>query len=645
MRQSRIALSLLLFAFSISAIAQKKQPVATNTAAPTLTLTVDASDAPRKIFHAHETIPVKPGPLTVYYPKWIPGEHGPTGPVVDAAGLKFSSNGQDLPWKRDTLDMYTFHVNVPPGASTVDVDLDFVSPIEMPGGFSAGSSATHKMAVLSWNWLVLYPKGYTSDAIQVKPSLKIPQGWNFGTALPVASKGAGTIDFAPASLTTLVDSPVIMGEYFKVVPLQQGQNPPHEMDIAADSAAALEMSPAENKGFNNLVAEAGALFGARHYRDYHFLLSLSDHVAHFGLEHHESNDSRQAERYLVDDARFSVDPSLLPHEYVHSWNGKYRRPADLATPEYETPMQSDLLWVYEGLTEYFGYVLTARSGLATPQQMRDQFAMLASTYSHTPGRTWRSLEDTATAAQLLYSSSPAWESWRRSVDYYDEGALIWLEADTIIRQQTGGKKSMDDFARLFYGPPDSAPMVKPYTFDDVVNAMKQVAPYDWRKFFTDRIINVAPTPPLAGIENGGYRIVYTDTPNDLEKVRNELYRGVDAVASVGLVLRADGTIVDTIHDGLAAKAGVGPGMKLIAVNGRKFTPEIFNAALMEGKTSKQPLQLLVENTEYYRTFSLDYHDGPRYPHLVRDSSQPDLFDQIMKPKVTTSPTAQPKAVE
>jgi predicted metalloprotease with PDZ domain len=645
MRVSRSVMSVVVLLSSL-AIAQQKPATknsartAANGPAPTITLAVDATEAPRHIFHAKMTIPVAAGPLTLYYPKWIPGEHAPTGPVQDTAGLYFTAAGQTIPWRRDTLDMFTYHLDVPAGVTTLDVAMDYMTPAE--GLYSSGSSATDKMAVVSWNWLLLYPKGYTSDQIQVKSSLKLPEGWTFGTALPVAAKTADGANFQQVSLTTLVDSPVITGQYLKVVPLQVGKNPPHEMDIAADSAAALEMKPEQVQRFDNLVAEAGNLFGAHHYRDYHFLLSLSDHVAHFGLEHHESNDSRLGERYFLDDTQWMTGAMLLPHEFTHSWNGKYRRPADLTTPEYETPMQTDMLWVYEGLTEYFGWVLTGRSSLRTPEQMRDQFAMIASEYSHRTGRKWRSLEDTATSVQSIQMAGAAFRSWRRSVDYYDEGALIWLEADTIIRDLTKNQKSMDDFAHLFHGGQDTPPMVKTYTFDDVVNALNQVAPYDWRKFLTDRVINVAPVAPLGGIERGGWKLFYNNEPSEVEKAYEEHGKTIDATASIGLLISAtDGRIIDTIHDMMSANAGIGPGMKLIAVNGRKFTPEVFRDALMAGKNSKEPLQLLVENSDYYRMFSLDYHGGPMYPHLMRVANKPDLFTQIFAPKVTKAPP-QPK---
>ena len=601
------------------------------------TITVDATDAPRKIFHARMTIPAKPGDFVLLYPKWIPGEHGPTGPIVDTAGIYFRANGHNLAWHRDPVEMYAYHVEVPQGVTSIEATIDYLSPVEMPGGFSAGSSATEKLAVLSWNWLVLYPQGHGSDEVGVKASLKLPSTWQWGTALPKETSAPGSVEFSLASLTTLVDSPVIMGQYLKKVPLQKGQTPEHEMDIAADSEAALQMVPAQEKAFDNLVAEAGALYGARHYRDYHFLLTLSDHVAHFGLEHHESNDSRTGEGYLTDPPQWTLGASLLPHEYTHSWNGKYRRPAGLATPEYETPMKGNLLWVYEGLTEYFGYVLTARSGLQTPEQWREQYAEIAMTYSHRPGRNWRPLEDTATAAQTLYGSADAFSNYRRSVDYYDEGALIWLEADTIIRQKSGGKKSMDDFAHLFHGGQNTPPEVKTYTFEDVVATLNQVQPYDWRGFLTDRILKVAEHAPLGGIENSGWKLVYTDQPNEILKLREKLGRGVDLTASLGLVLSKEGVVNDAIEDGISAKNGIGPGMKIIAVNGRKYSIELLLAAMRQAQASHAPLEVLVENTEYYKTVSLAYFDGPRNPHLVRDSAKPDLLSDIISPKVTTLP--------
>jgi len=614
-----VCLALSMFAFA-----------ATPATPPTVTIAVDATTAPRKIFHATLKIPATAGDLTLYYPKWIPGEHAPDGPVIDLAGLFFKANGQTLKWRRDTLDGFTIHVDVPAGVTEVDAALDFLSPATFEAGFSAGSSATDKLAVISWNQLLLYPKGYKSDDINYSASLKIPDGWKFGTPLPITSQTGNEISFATVSLTTLVDSPVITGEFLKVVPL--APDPPTEMDIAADSAAALD-APAEVwDHYKNLVEQAQKLFGAHHYRDYHFLYTLSDHVAHFGLEHHESDDSRVDERALVDDTSRKLSASLLPHEYVHSWNGKYRRPYDLATPDYEQPMQDDLLWVYEGLTNYLGFVLTARSGLLTDAQDRDDLANTAATLDHTPGRQWRNLQDTADAAPQLYFSPQAWESWRRSTDFYDEDTLNWLWVDVIIRQQTKNKKSIDDFCHLFHGAPSTGPILKTYTFDDVVNTLNQVAPYDWRGFWTERLTNHGPGAPLGGIEGSGWKVVYDETPSEMTSNAAGMYHIVPAAAAIGLDLRDDGAVVDTIEGEVSAKAGIGPGMKVVAVNGRRFSPEVFRDAIKAAKGTTTPTELLIENTDYYKTYKIDYHGGEKYPHLVRDDSKPDLLTEIMKAK-------------
>ena len=632
MKLSRIwgAVCIAIMAVSAGGATKPTATPASPASPPTVTLAVDATAAPRKIFHATLKIPAAPGDLTLYYPKWIPGEHAPDGPVIDLAGLKFFAAGKTLKWRRDLLDGFTLHVEVPTGVSEISAELDFLSPATFEGGFSAGSSATDKLAIISWNQVLLYPKGFKSDDINYSASLKLPEGWKFGTPLPVIGQSGNEIKFATVSLTTLVDSPVITGEFLKVVPL--ASNPVTEMDIAADSAAALEAPPEVWDHYRSLVDQAQKLFGAHHYRDYHFLYTLSDHVAHFGLEHHESDDSRVGERSLVDDGARKMSASLLPHEYVHSWNGKFRRPADLATPDYQQPMQDDLLWVYEGLTNYLGFVLTARSGLLTPDQDRDDLALTAASLDHTPGREWRNLQDTADAAPQLYFSSRSWNSWRRSTDFYDEDTLNWLWADVIIRQQTNGAKTLDDFCHLFHGAPSTAPMVKPYTFDDVVNTLNQVAAYDWRSFWTERLTNHGPGAPLGGIAGSGWKVVYDETPSAMESGFMGARNFVDATYSLGLILNDDGSIGDTIEGMPAALAGIGPGMKLVAVNGRRFSGEVLRDALKSAKTGSAPIELLVENTDYYKTYKIDYRGGEKYPHLVRDDSKPDLLSEILKAK-------------
>ena len=599
--------------------------------APTIALSVDASAAPRKLFHARLRIPATPGTLTLYYPKWIPGEHGPTGPIQDLTGLKFTASGKGLKWRRDLLDGWTFHVEVPAGEPEITADLDYASPATLKGGYGSGSAATEKLYVLNWNTVLLYPSGWTSDQLTYNASLKLPQGWKSATSLPVANQAGSEIQFAPTSLTMLVDGPVITGEYLKVVPLSTGEQPA-EIDAVADSPAALEAPPQFWEHLKQLVAQAGILFGARHYRDYHFLFTLSDHVAHFGLEHHESDDSRVEERSLVEEEGRNLAAGLLPHEYVHSWNGKYRRPADLATPDYEKPMQTDLLWVYEGLTSYLGDLLTARSGERTPELARDNLAQIAADIDHRSGRVWRDLQDTADGVPPMQGASGGWGDFRRGLDYYDEDVLNWLWADVIIRQQSKGTKSLDDFCKLFHGGESGAPALKTYTFDDVVNTLNQVAPYDWRGFWTERLTSHGPGGPLDGVNGSGWKLVYDANLSALTTAYEHRGKAIDAQHSVGLFLKDDGGVQDTVEGMIAAKAGIGPGMRIVAVNGRRFSAEGWHDAVKAAKASSAPIDLIVENTDYFRTVQLDYHGGEKYPHLVRDESKPDLLTDILKAK-------------
>ncbi|HEY1937736.1 MAG TPA: M61 family peptidase [Candidatus Angelobacter sp.] len=627
---------IVIAALTQPVLAQKKKSAAKVTApaasSQPIKLAVDATSAPQKILHARLQIPVAPGEVNLAFPKWIPGEHGPTGPIVDLTGLKFFANGQRLTWRRDLDEMFTVHVTVPQGVNTLEAQLDLVLPAP-PEGFSSGASATTQLDVLSWNQMVLYPliAGRHTDDIPIVASLKLPAGWHYGTALPVAGESDGQINFQQVSLTTLVDSPVLAGAHFRRIPLTPEGPIQHYIDEVSDGDAALQMPPETIEHYKRLIAETGALYGARHYRDYHFLLTLSDHTAHFGLEHHESSDDRVGERTMIDDDARWLAAGLLPHEMSHSWNGKYRRPKGLATPDYQVPMEGDLLWVYEGLTEYLGEILTPRAGLWTKQEFLDETAETAAALDHTPGRSWRPLQDTADAAQILYGALPEFESWRRSVDYYPEGFLIWLEADTVIRQQTNGAKSMTDFCHIFHGGGNTPPMVKPYTFDDVVNTLNQVTPYDWKKFLRDRLDTYGPGAPLGGITNSGWKLVYDDNASEFTKAMEKVHNAVDARFSIGLSLDDKGGIRDVIMDSPAWKAGIAPGTTLIAVNGRKFDPDILRDALKAGKGNGPNLELLVMNGDYYKTFTLNYHDGEKYAHLVRDESKPDMLSDIIKP--------------
>jgi len=622
---------------------------------PPIRIRVDLREAPRHIFHAQLEIPAVPGPLTLFYPQWIPGEHGPTGPIADLTGLKLTSAGKPLVWRRDAVNMYAFHCEVPAGADSVEVSLDYLSPGNAEG-FSGSPAATAQLAVLEWNLVLLYPQGRPSDELTYVATLRLPAGWKFGTALEVARESADGVEFRAVTLTTLVDSPVIAGAYFRGVPLSHGQTPEHRLDLAGDSAAAVTISPQQVASYAQLVAEAGALFGARHYGHYDFLLALSDHVNSFGLEHHQSSDNRAPERMLLDPNLQVIFADLLPHEFVHSWNGKYRRPRGLLSPDYQQPMRGELLWVYEGLTEYLGEVLAARSGLLTPELYREILAWVAAYLDQRPGRTWRPLEDTAVAAQVLYNARDEWASWRRSVDFYDESNLIWLEADAIIRRESQGRRSLDDFCRRFHGASaggDAAAAassafrspVVPYTFDDVVAAMNEIAPYDWRNFFLARLDSTAPHAPLGGLEGSGWRLVFSETPNERLHAAEEARNFVNVQFSLGVIVKRDnsdkdgGRILDVIPGSPAAQAGVAPGLTLVAVNGRHWSPDVLRAAVRDAKGGSEPIELLLENAGYYKTYRVDYHGGERYPHLERDASRPDLLGQIIHPRASPAATA------
>ena len=601
-------------------------------ASQAIKLNVDLSDAAKRIYHAKMEFPVKAGPLMLVYPEWIPGEHGPTGPIVDVTGLQFRVAGKDIAWKRDDVDMYAFHCDVPPGAEKLDVTLDYLLPTKDESGGAPSASA--KVAVLPWNLVVLYPQGVKSDDAMFSASLRIPEGWKFATALPVEGKTGDETEFKTVSLTTLVDSPVLAGEYFRTYDLSPGETPDHRLNVAADSEAATVATPEELRDYRQLVAETGALFHARHYRHYDFLLALSDYLDVNGLEHHESSDNRAPERSLLDANIFEWLGDLLPHEFFHSWNGKYRRPAGLATANYQEPMKGDLLWVYEGLTQYYGTMLTARSGIWTPEELREDLANVAAYLNDRPGRTWRNLEDTAIAAQLLYGSRKAGSSWRRSVDYYDESTLIWLEADTIIRRETQGKKSLDDFCRLFHGGENTGPKLVPYTFEDIVNALDQIAPYDWKKFFDERLYSHRPGAPLGGIENSGWKLTFSDKINEIQRATEYVEHIVDVRYSLGFVVKEPGeddggTIVDVIPGSPAANAGIAPDMVLTAVNGRDWTAEILREAIRAAKDSKEPIALRLRNDSYVADVKVDYHGGERYPHLERTTGA-DVLSEIAK---------------
>lgn len=618
-------LSILIFGLCLAGLvcaSEAKQPPGT------ISILVDATEAPRRIFHARLTIPVSPGPLTLYYPRWIPGDHSPSGDIANLVGLKFEADGKALPWRRDLVDMYAFHLQIPSSTNSVVVMLDYV----VPSDSANWTYSTAQRLGLCWWSVLLYPSGYSSDELRFKASINLPEGWQYATALTNTRGSGNNVDFMPVSLTTLVDSPVISGAFFTRVPLTS-EDGASEMDVVGEGPDAPVVDADLVAKCKKLMAEATALFGSRHYRRYRFLVTLSDAGLHNAMEHHESSDHRyQAQSFADPDFRTRWLPTLA-HELVHSWNGKYRRPADLATPDYQQPMQGDLLWVYEGLTRYLEYVLAARSGLWSTDDFRDGMARLANIELHRPGRTWRSLQDTADSAQVVYEASPQWSSWRRSADFYDESGLIWLQVDSIIRKETHGSRSLNDFCLNFFGGESGPPSVKTYTLEDVTAALNQLAPYDWKGFFTNMLNSVQPPDTLAGLKLAGWNLAYSDAQNTSVRGRNHAINLIrlDVFTSLGMTVKEDGTIGDVVPGMPAATAGVAPGMTLAAVNGHKWSESVLQSALKASKDATAPIELLLTNGDYYKTYSLNYHEGEKYPHLQRDASAPDLLQQIIAP--------------
>ena len=590
----------------------------------TIQLSVDGSQPAQGIMRVHEVIPAKPGPLILLYPRWLPGNHSPSGPLDLLAGLSFHAGSTTLTWTRDPVDVYAFHINVPNGAHEVTADFQYLSPTQ---GNQGRVVATDVILNLEWNAVVLYPAGYFSRRIPVSAELKVPQGWGVGTALEPAGGGR----FKTTSLNTLVDSPVLAGKYFSRIDLDPGAKVPVHMDVVADHADQLKITPQELQTHKNLVQQAYKLYGSHHYDHYDFLLGLSAHVGGEGLEHHQSSEDVTTPKYFTQWDKTSAGRDLLSHEYTHSWNGKFRRPADLWTPNFNVPMRGSLLWVYEGQTQFWGFVLAARSGLWTKQQALDAFADDAAYYGTSPGRQWRGVDDT-TLDPIIASRRPIpWRTYQRSEDYYSEGLLTWLDADLLIRQKTNGQKSMDDFAKAFFGVHDGSFVTVTYTFDDVVKALNSVMPYDWAGFLNGHI-SLHPAPPLDGIARGGYRLVYTDKPSERESSSGEMRKRDSFAYSLGFVVDNKGNVMDVTWGSPAFKAGIALGTQIIAVDGDDYDADSLKDAITDAKGNQTPVTLLVKRNDAYRTIPIPYHDGLRYPHLERVQGTPALLDALITAK-------------
>jgi predicted metalloprotease with PDZ domain len=597
-----------------------------------IALAVDARDAARHVVHVTMSFPVEPGPLTLYYPQWIPGEHSPSGPLANVVGLRVLAGKKPIHWRRDPIAMFAIHCDVPAGARTVEVALDY---LYVRGGTALASrvaSSTGELVVLTWNQVLLYPAGKPASALTYAATLRLPAGWHYATALRTTRATPAGITFEPVTLEHLVDSPVLAGRHFRVVPLGAPGGIEHELDIAADNESELAISAEHVAELARLVDETGALFGTRHYRSYHFLLAIAETLPPGGLEHHESSNNQLHERGIVDDEAWPGVTTLFSHEFAHSWNGKFRRPAGLATHEYHTPMQGDLLWVYEGLTSYFGIVLAARSGMLTAEQARDALAVTAASLDRSAGRAWRPLGDTAVSVQTLGYAPGGYSNWRRSLDYYPEGMLLWFDVDVTIRRLTDGRKSLDDFCKLFFGGP-GGPEVHPYAMADLTAALTAVAPSDWLSFLNARVWDVQPHPPLGGLENAGWHLTYDNKVNPAARRYESRSKDMDLTNSLGALVHEDGAVEDVLPGSPAGRAGLVPGMKIVAVGGVGWKARLLETAL--GLSPPRPIELLVENAERFTTLKVDGPFAPRYAHLQRKPGEPDRLSDILAPHART----------
>jgi predicted metalloprotease with PDZ domain len=603
---------------------------------PPIQITADLTDAPRRLYHAEIDLPVTAGALTLTTPEWIPGNHSPTGPVSEITGVVFTADGQTLQWRRDDVDLYEFHLNIPQGVTTLHAHLDCI----------VTERVSQKLAVLEWEKLMLYPANLPVREIPIQPSVKVPAGWGIGTALTPISSGpypvpaaGSTTQFAATNVEQLEDSPIITGQYFHEFALAPEITPKHYIDAVSDYPEDSNLRPFVLAALNNLVRETDTLYASHHYYAYHFLLTLSDVAGLEGLEHGQSSDNGVPEKGYSDKDHELANARLLPHEFTHSWNGKYRRPAGLYQPDFATAQQGALLWVYEGLTQYLGDLLAARAGFVTPAQYRDTLALNAAMLDYRPGRDWRSAEDTAIAVSAVRDSDSSWANWRRGQDYYQEGELLWLDADTLIRKMTSNGKSLNDFEKIFLAKGgNTGPLIVPYKFDEVVEDLNEVVAYDWATFLRDRVDKINPRANLAGIERGGYKLVYRDTPSPSEHTLTEESSwtnwGPDVWFSIGLRIKSSGAITDVRWGGPADKAQLAPGEKIIAVDGQIFSADALRAAIRAAKGSAEPIHLIVQAESFVRMADIDYHDGERFPALERVSGTPGYLDDITTPLTT-----------
>jgi len=641
MKKTLLASAFVVAALGVAplAVAQPAQPVlhvGDNQPAPqdvdypgTLKIHVDATDIAHRIFNVHETIPVQSGTsIYLLYPSWIPGVHEPYSPIDKVAGLVIKGNGKTIPWTRDKYNVRAFRVDVPEGVTRLDVTFQFLSaqnhrqgPIRM----------TPEMMDMAWNKVSLYPAGYYASRIKTEPSVTLPAGWKFGTALEVASRSGNTVTFKPIDYLNLVDSPMYAGKYFKRLDLTSDKSPPVYMDLVADAPRYLEVSDEQLQIMKNMVVQMGRLYGAFHFDHYDFLFSLSDKMSGNGLEHSRSSEDGTSADFFTDWS-LTRRHDLLTHEFNLSWDGKSRRPADHVTPNFNVAMGDSLLWVYEGQTQFYGNVVAVRAGLEDKKTGFAKLANVAATYDmNRPGlQSWRNVQDTTNDPTIAARASLPYRNWQGSEDYYSAGQLIWLAVDGKMRQLSGNKHSLDDFARAFYGMNPGAWDINTYTFEDVVQTLDKIVPYDWKTFLRERVDghgNLAD-----GLKLEGWKLVYTSEPDKGHKAMSDKRSSGNFTWSIGFAGSNDGELYDVRWNGPAFKAGLAPGMRIVAVNGIEYSPDAMKQAIKDAKGNDKPVDLLVKNFDEYDTLHVDYHDGMKYPSLVRIKGAPDYLSKLYAPK-------------
>lgn len=625
MKMRATILSVLL-AFSASGVQAQTSPPQDVAWPGVLRIDVDARDIGRRIFKVKATIPAKPGPLTLLYPQWLPGSHSPSGPIDKLAGLVVTANGKPLAWKRDPYDVYAFQVDVPEGASEVVAAFKFLSS---QGGTQGRVVMTPEMLNLQWNANSLYPAGVITRNLQAQASVTLPKGWSYATALETERRDGDTVVFKPIRYDHLVDSPLFAGRYYQQFDLDPGAKVPVHLNVFADDAKSLVAKPEQLQAHRALVQQIYKLYGARHFDRYEFLLALTGKLGGIGLEHQRSSENSAETGYFTDWDKTWLGRDLLPHEFNHSWNGKYRRGADLATPNFNVPMGDSLLWLYEGQTQFWGQVLAARSGLWSVQQTRETLANVAATYDRgRPGLAWRSLQDTTNDPTIAQRRALGFRNYQLSEDYYSGGQMVWLDVDGKLRGLTGNKRSLDDFAKAFFGMNDGDWNVNPYTFDDVVHTLNGIAPFDWATFLRERLDGHMPL--IGGLDAAGWKLVYTDTPSEAFKAQETRANGTNLVYSLGLSVANSGAVTDVLWDSPAFNAGLTPGMAVLAVNGRVFKGDALKEAVTAAKTDTAPITLLVRSFDRIDTVALDYHGGLLYPSLERIAGKPDRLAELWK---------------